>query len=404
MSGEDVVMEGDEKGPESQTDPQVLALHLADLEFSLSLPDALCSPAQKQAAFEELLVAIKEHKMAPYYKALSERFSAFIKLEEALYNELVKSNTEELEKLEHAIKDAVENLGETEVRDAHYAKAKFYDRIGDTETALKIYEEAYEKTVGTGQKIDLVFDIIRMGFARNNLIVVRTYISKAKGMVDQGGDWERRNRLKVYEGTYFVLLREFKEASKLFLDSIATFTCTELYDYNRFVLYTILACMISVDRVTLRDKLVQSPDVLSVIADIPYADSFLHSFYKCNYGQFFRALVGIMGEVAKDRYLSAHQKFYLREIRIVVYSQFLQSYKSVTLLSMAQSFGVSVNFLDNDLSQFIAAGKLTCKIDKVRGIVESTRLDAKNQQYQTVIKQGDVLLNRIQKLARVITY
>eukprot|EP00475_Leptophrys_vorax_P015882 TRINITY_DN2225_c0_g1_i3.p2 TRINITY_DN2225_c0_g1~~TRINITY_DN2225_c0_g1_i3.p2 ORF type:complete len:351 (-),score=127.24 TRINITY_DN2225_c0_g1_i3:1577-2629(-) len=350
------------------------------------------------------MMCLTAPEMAPYYKALSERFSAFIKLEEALYNELVKSNTEELEKLEHAIKDAVENLGETEVRDAHYAKAKFYDRIGDTETALKIYEEAYEKTVGTGQKIDLVFDIIRMGFARNNLIVVRTYISKAKGMVDQGGDWERRNRLKVYEGTYFVLLREFKEASKLFLDSIATFTCTELYDYNRFVLYTILACMISVDRVTLRDKLVQSPDVLSVIADIPYADSFLHSFYKCNYGQFFRALVGIMGEVAKDRYLSAHQKFYLREIRIVVYSQFLQSYKSVTLLSMAQSFGVSVNFLDNDLSQFIAAGKLTCKIDKVRGIVESTRLDAKNQQYQTVIKQGDVLLNRIQKLARVITY
>jgi len=200
------------------------------------------------------------------------------------------------------------------------------------------------------------------------------------------------------------LLRDFKEAAKLFLDSIATFTCTELYSYDRSVWYTILACIISVDRVTLRDKLVRSPDVLSVIADIPFAESFLHSFYKCNYAEFFRSLVGIMENIAKDRYVSSHQKFFLREIRIVAYSQFLQSYKSVTLKSMAQSFGISDEFLDNDLSQFIATGKLTCKIDKVKGIVESTRLDAKNQQYQTVIKQGDVLLNRIQKLARVITY
>merc|ERR1712142_1291784 len=42
------------------------------------------------------------------------------------------------------------------------------------------------------------------------------------------------------------------------------------------------------------------------------------------------------------------------------------------------------------------------KIDKVNGIVETNRPDSKNQQYQNAIKQGDLLLNRIQKLSRVI--
>lgn len=55
-----------------------------------------------------------------------------------------------------------------------------------------------------------------------------------------------------------------------------------------------------------------------------------------------------------------------------------------------------------ELSRYIAAGRLHCKIDKVGGIVETNRPDSKNWQYQAVIKHGDILLNRVQKLSRVI--
>ena len=69
---------------------------------------------------------------------------------------------------------------------------------------------------------------------------------------------------------------------------------------------------------------------------------------------------------------------------------------------MANAFGVTVSFIDSELARFIAAGRLHCKIDKVNGIVETNRPDSKNYQYQSCIKQGDILLNRIQKLSRVI--
>ncbi len=45
--------------------------------------------------------------------------------------------------------------------------------------------------------------------------------------------------------------------------------------------------------------------------------------------------------------------------------QFLDSYKSVTLESMASAFGVSVDFIDHELVDFIVAGRLPAKIDKV---------------------------------------
>ena len=58
---------------------------------------------------------------------------------------------------------------------------------------------------------------------------------------------------------------------------------------------------------------------------------------------------------------------------------------------------------DRDLSRFIATHRLHAVIDKVNGIVETNRPDAKNAQYQQVIKLGDVLISKIQKLSKVIT-
>ena len=53
-----------------------------------------------------------------------------------------------------------------------------------------------------------------------------------------------------------------------------------------------------------------------------------------------------MDKISADKYLSDHKKFYEKEMRVVIYSQFLESYKTVTLENMASSFGVSVKFID----------------------------------------------------------
>jgi len=58
-------------------------------------------------------------------------------------------------------------------------------------------------------------------------------------------------------------------------------------------------------------------------------------------------------------------------MRVLAYKQLLQSYRSVTLDSMARSFGVSTAFIDAELSRFVAAGRLNCKIDMVSDPVAS---------------------------------
>ena len=87
-------------------------------------------------------------------------------------------------------------------------------------------------------------------------------------MIDDGGDWDRRNRLKVYEGLYLLTIRDFKyvtttilgilatkisitsllvilcsffrKAAEMFLGAISTFTSYELMDYDNFIKWAVI--------------------------------------------------------------------------------------------------------------------------------------------------------------------
>merc|ERR1719297_455841 len=111
----------------------------------------------------------------------------------------------------------------------------------------------------------------------------------------------------------------------------------------------------------------------------------MESFFHCKYKSMMEHFVPIIDLVRADRYLHRH---FLRIMRLNAYRQFLASYRSVKLEAMATEFGVSASFIDAELSSFISSGKLTCKIDKVGGVVESNEKDNRSQVYVEIIKQG----------------
>lgn len=383
------------EGQEGSQQPQLI---LANKLFLLTHPDV--ADIEKVRLRQEVLDSVIADDMAPLYETLAS--NSVLDLDQTVLASMRAKIDEQLKTLDEKIADAEENLGESEVREAHLAKSLFYIRIADKEKALEQLKVTESKTVAVGQKMDLVFYTLQLGFFYMDFDLISKSIEKAKKLFEEGGDWERKNRLKVYEGLYFMSTRNFKQATDLFLDSISTFTTYEIFPYDTFIFYTVLTSIISLDRVSLKQKVVDAPEILTVIGKIPHLSEFLNSLYDCQYKSFFSAFAGLTEQIKLDRYLHPHFRYYMREVRTVVYSQFLESYKSVTIEAMAKAFGVTVEFIDLELSRFIAAGKLHCKIDKVAGVLETNRPDAKNALYQATIKQGDFLLNRIQKLSRVI--
>ena len=375
--------------------------------------------------------------MAPFYAIVCEQLSW--PKDAALAAKMEAANAAELATLEERITVCEKDEGESEVREAHLAKADFLVRIGESAKAHEAIEMTYTKTVAIGLRLDLLLCKLRVGFFFDDLKLIKATIERSKALLETGGDWERRNRLKVYEALFLLMVggarrrplaspcclccvahvapyvcnarapsclcaqvRDLKKSSALFLDSIATFTATELLPYNQFIMYAVASSVVALPRSEIKPKVIDAPEILQVIDEIPHMGGLVSGLYNCQYRTLMCSLVEIIDVLKADRYFAQHARFYWREVRVLAYTQFLESYRSVSLQSMAASFGVSAAFLDAELSSFISGSRLSCSIDKVGGIVSSTRPDTKNAQYQATIKQGDLLLNRVQKLSRVI--
>jgi 26S proteasome regulatory subunit N7 len=381
----------------SEADPTYM--EIASLRFTLAQPGT-----SSAAALEEAKGKLSEHitklSMAPFYKTVCEELGW--PLDASKLASMEAANATEIAMLTDKIKNCEENEGESEIREAYLARADFLMRIGEKDKAIEAYEETVTKTVALGPKLDIMLAQLRMCLFFEDVPLMKTKLDKAKAMLETGGDWERRNRLKVYEAVFLLQIRDFKASAKLLLDSIATFTATELLPYNTFIFYTVVAALVTLPRKELKAKVIDAPEILQVLHELPHMPELLDGMYNCEYRKLMGALVGTIDAMKADRYLAQHARYYYREVRVMAYTQFMESYRTVSLASMASSFGVSPQYMDKELSAFISAGRLSCKLDAVAGVVNSTRPDAKSAQYLATIKQGDVLLNRVQKLSRVI--
>ncbi|KAJ2879028.1 proteasome regulatory particle subunit, partial [Coemansia aciculifera] len=259
-------------------------------------------------------------------------------------------------------------------------------------------------TTTLNQKLDIVFGKLRLGLFYYRPQLIQKEIDRAHELVNKGGDWDRRNRLKAIECIWRCSQRQFKEASDLFIECLSTYASPELMPLSEFVCHGALACAVVMPRSDIKKKVIDAPEVVEVIGYIPHVSRLLRSLYDCKYADYFSALAGVETDhLSVSRYLYAHRRFFTREMRIRGYAQLLESYLSLTIKSMADSFGVTQEFIDGELARFVAAGRLHCVIDKVGGVVETNRPDTKNAQYQNTIKQGDLLLNRIQKLSGIVS-
>lgn len=246
--------------------------------------------------------------------------------------------------------------------------------------------------------------IIRIGLFYGDKPLVKKHVERAKTLVESGGDWDRRNRLKAYEGLHLLTVRSYNLAAPLLLDSLSTFTSYELCTYSNLVVYSVLAGSVSLKRVDFKSKVVDAPEIKAILGDGddkllalsgalsagPGADDsanaeaaaapkaatvtavnlttlgssteqpeaemaidfsplarLVSSLYSGNYKTFFQSLASVEEQfLNQDRYLHEHKNWFIREMRLRAYQQLLQSYRVVGLDSMASDFGVTVDFLD----------------------------------------------------------
>ncbi len=119
-------------------------------------------------------------------------------------------------------------------------------------------------------------------------------------------------KIKIFEGVYCMMIRDFKKASDLFVSSIATFTAVEVMSFTDFVFYAVILGLLTQDRKVIKKEIIHSPDILAVNRDIPHLKEFSESFYNCEYRTFFKSFIEICEQVKNDRFLSYHAQYYTK--------------------------------------------------------------------------------------------
>ncbi|VEU24415.1 DEKNAAC105505 [Brettanomyces naardenensis] len=351
---------------------------------------------------------VRDSDMAPYYHYLYYDIKLpGLEWDQSLYDLMKANNDKKVKELQEEIaKLDEEDEGELEILKKWIQLAEYYASIGDKENTVLTIKKTIALAPSTGSKIDLYLTVSRVGFFYDDKVFTKRYLDEANSLIEKGGDWERRNRYKTYMGIYLMSTRKFEEAAKLLIDCLSTFTSTELASYEEVAQYSLICGSISLSRPDLKKKLLESPEILSINSTsdkLKPVYELIQSLYSCEYKNFFPTLLQTSDDIlTKNKYLAPHANYYKRELRCQAYSQLLESYKSISLKSMAQSFGVSVNFLDADLCKFIPSKKLSCVIDRVNGVIETNRADNKNTQYHVLIRNGDALLTKLQKYGAAV--
>lgn len=401
-------------------EPQLKMVPNYDISDRAFLLTQTLSAEKANEAKDFILKEIEKDEMGPYYKYLTAEYlpeknknnnngsEPIIPFDSTIYDQLVSKNTEKIKKLKESLETLKSNdEGPLEIATGWIELGEYYVQIGDFENAEDILlGNALNFAISIGAKIDIYFMMLRLAFFYNNFTYIKDKLDTVNSLIEKGGDWERRNRFKTYLGVYSLAIRDFKKAAELLVDSLATFTSVELTSYENIATYASVAGLFALERTDLKLKIIDSPELLSLMTSTPALQSISSltiALYTSDYASFFPYLLETYDNVLIPcKYLNKHADFFVREMRTKVYAQLLDSYKTLSLKSMASAFGVSVEFLDNDLSKFIPNKQLNCVIDRVNGIVDTKRPDNKNAQYQLLIKQGDGLLTKLQKYGAAV--
>ena len=183
-------------------------------------------------------------------------------------------HTANMAELEKKVETAAENAGDMEVLDARLEIARYAAQCLDPTAALAAYKQVMDlPKLSTGKKMDAWMESARIAFFYK-LTGAQTspdyFIGQAEKMSEKGGgDWDRRNRLKVYRSLAKLWNRDIATAAPLLLEGMATFSCNELCTYADFLVYALLANLLHLERPAVHEKILEGPEILAVQLEIP---------------------------------------------------------------------------------------------------------------------------------------
>jgi len=116
------------------------------------------------------------------------------------------------------------------------------------------------------------------------------------------------------------------------LAQVDTFNAPEIITFDELVYYGCILGIITLSRQKIKEKIINNSEIVAVLREDKTIFDFVYSVYDANYNVFFENLIVLTENfIAKDQFLRPHKEYILKKIRIVIYTQYLEAFKTVTI-------------------------------------------------------------------------
>lgn len=318
----------------------------------------------------EVRAIVQEHVMPYYMESVWALSGTSLDLDDSVLLGKLKAQAEAtLKTLNDKHEDAVKNSGEIELLDSLLNKGKYYYRIGSSasvdnnSTAIALFDEIIAKPkVPTNRKIDALLEKAKLSLFAMDMQSLSLTLDALSPIVEKAGDWDRKNKFKVISAFQAIIVRDISKAAALFYDGIATFSSSDMCSYFEYMRYSCITNLLSMKRKDIKKNIIDNAHVIAYFVEDPFMERLILSLYNCEYLEFMTNLLQLEDILNDDRFFGPHSSNIIKELRIIAFIQYLAAYRSVSMSSMSKVFGVSVEVLDRDLSNFIALNKISARL------------------------------------------
>lgn len=198
--------------------------------------------------------------------------------------------TEELEKIEEQIRQAQADGDDVLLRDGYANKAEYYEKYKDYQLAIDNYQLALAKTAGAQKKLEYQLAVLHIYYLLDNYSKFNEQLETCKRLNEEGGDWEKKNKLMVYEGLWLIKKRDLEAAASTLLACVNTFNAPEILPFEKLVFYGVVLGMVTHSRRELKTKVIDNSEIVAVLREDESLYEYLFSLYERRYHDFFKSL------------------------------------------------------------------------------------------------------------------
>jgi 26S proteasome regulatory subunit N7 len=335
-----------------------------------------------------------------FYKTLCREVA--LPLDQQLYDELEHAASALIAEISDEIDREKDNVGPDERAGLRIKRATQYFLCGDFAACDAEIADIGDKGMTTSRRFDVQLQRATAGLAMNNWQRVIDASGEICKLQERGVDFERRNKASVLRAIVFLRQRRYAEAAELFSSALATFCASELLSFEGAVEYAVVTGIPCLNRTEYRDRVLASPEAQGVLVEDSFKQlrAYAHALNETDYATFASLAVQFCDKLAGDAIAAPHAGHLLHETLAAGFAQYLAPFSVARLSTMSEAFGVPIEVLEPALASVTASGRISARIDAVKGVVRALKRDAVTEAYRELCDKGDDISARLVKLSK----